>query len=290
MRATELPGDVLRMKLLVAGVPEAEHSAELLAGRMPDLDPSVLQGLSADAVAELFLYLVAKGIVDLRTNSDRALLDLPWGSHVCQFYSDKDELVRMLVPYFRQGLERNEACVWLVGDLSVQEAQAALAATVPNLDDFLRSGQMQILHYTDLYTDAQGEVKPPDQLSTEFASLESLITDKGFEGVRASGSVAWVKDPKSMARFMEYETSVNLAIQNARMTAVCTYPAEATALCQCRELIHNHGRFFVQRGEWVHDRSRSAQMVETIFSSLLDQSGAHPDEARTRARTERPTA
>ena len=40
----------------------------------------------------------------------------------------------MLVPYFKQGLENNEACVWLVGDLTVEEARNALAAAVPDLD------------------------------------------------------------------------------------------------------------------------------------------------------------
>jgi hypothetical protein len=34
----------------------------------------------------------------------------------------------MLVPYFKQGLERNEACVRLVGDLMIEEARNALAA------------------------------------------------------------------------------------------------------------------------------------------------------------------
>ena len=67
---------------------------------------------------------------------------------------------------------------------------------------------------------------------------------------------------------MEYETKVNLAIQNSRIMAVCTYPARAAALCRCRELIHNHGRIFVQRGEWVHDKSRDAAQIESVFLSL----------------------
>jgi len=61
-----------------------------------------------------------------------------------------------------------------------------------------------------------------------------------------------------MSRFMNYETIVNVAIQNARIMAVCTYPVQASAMCGCRELIHNHGNIFVKRGEWVHDRSKEA--------------------------------
>jgi hypothetical protein len=71
-----------------------------------------------------------------------------------------------------------------------------------------------------------------------------------------------------MSRFMDYETKVHCTIQDSRMTAVCTYPARAAVLHPCRELIHNHGKFFVKRGEWVHDKSRDAEKIEAVFASL----------------------
>lgn len=74
--------------------------------------------------------------------ADKALLNLPWGSHVCQFYDTKQDQLEMLVPYFKQGLERNEACVWLVGDLTIDEARRALAAVVPDLERYMAKGQI----------------------------------------------------------------------------------------------------------------------------------------------------
>jgi hypothetical protein len=41
--------------------------------------------------------------------------------------------------------------------------------------------------------------------------------------------------------------------------AVCTYPAKSAALGRTRELIHNHGKIYVKRGEWVHDNSMDTQ-------------------------------
>ncbi|QSX77945.1 MEDS domain-containing protein [Agrilutibacter solisilvae] len=275
MNAPEYPNESLRQKLAVAGIPESEHSVDALAARMPDLDAALLQNLSADMRAELLLYLLGKGVVTLPVPSERALLDLPWGAHVCQFYETSEDQLDMLVPYFKQGLERNEACAWLVGDLSVKEARTALAASVPDLDRYMATGQMQIRHYSEFYTDPNGTVRAPEQLSYQFASMGASARDMGFEGLRASGSVSWVKDPESMARFMDYETKVNLAIQNSRIMAVCTYPAKASSMCGCRELIHNHGRIFVKRGAWVHDKSRDAQKIEAVFASLAG-AGAPP--------------
>lgn len=268
MNAPAYPNESLRKKLLVAGVPATEHSADALAARMPDLGAPLLQDLSADMTAELLLYLIGKGVVSLPMAGEQALLDLPWGSHVCQFYETREDQINMLVPYFKQGLERNEACAWLVGDLTIEEARTALAASVHDLDDYMATGQMQIVHYSEFYTDPNGTVRAPDQLSYQFATMGSSAADKGFAGLRASGSVSWVKDAASMATFMAYETKVNLAIQNARIMAVCTYPAKASAMCGCRELIHNHGRIFVKRGEWVHDKSKDAQKIEAVFASL----------------------
>ena len=276
MEASRYPNALLRRKLSVAGIPAAEHTVEALAAKIPDFNVHSLDGLSPDSMADLLLYLIAKGVVTLAVASEMALLDMPWGSHVCQFYTAKEDLLSMLVPYFKQGLERNEACVWLVGDLTVEEARAALAVAVPDLQRYLDKGQMQIRHYTELYTTPDGKVKPPAELSDAFAAMGSTVTASGYEGLRASGSVSWVKDEESMARFMEYETKVNLAIQTARIMAVCTYPAGSAAMCQCRELIHNHGRIFVQQGAWVHDRSTDARKVESIFTSLVAQSN-RPD-------------
>lgn len=260
----------LRHKLAVAGIPESEHSIEALTALIPDLQPALVHQLSADAVAELLLYLITKGVVTLPKPSEKALLDLPWGSHVCQFYEDKKDQLDLLVPYFKQGLERNEACAWLVADLTVQEAREALAAAVLDLDRYLATGQMRIVHYSEFYADADGRVRAPEQLSEQFAALGAQATADGYTGLRASGSVSWLTDDESMSRFMAYETKVNLAIQNARIMAVCTYPAESAAMCGCRELIHNHGHIFVKRGVWMHDRSKDAERIEAVFRSLAE--------------------
>jgi hypothetical protein len=191
VNTSEYPPPSLREKLVVAGIPESEHTAELLAARMTaDFSPQAFQGLSVDMMAELLLYLIAKGLVTFPVACDKALLDMPWGSHVCQFYTRKEDLVEMLVPYFKQGLENNDACVWLVGDLTVEEAGNALAAAVPDLERYRAKGQMQIRHYTELYTNPDGTVKAADTLRDEFVAMGATVQADGFRGLRASGSVS----------------------------------------------------------------------------------------------------
>lgn len=268
-RASASPQASLRKKLVAAGIPESEHTVELLAARMPDVfSARSFREMSVDTVAELLLYFIAKGLVTVPVAGEKALLDMPWGSHVCQFYQEKADLLELLVPYFKQGLERNDACVWMVGDLTVEEATTALSAVVPGLEHYMATGQMQIRHYTEFYTNPDGTVKLAETLREQFAEVGSTALAKGFEGLRASGCVGWVNTNDAMAQFMDYETKVHCAIQASRMMAVCTYPARSAALHGSRELIHNHGNIFVKRGEWVHDNSRDAQVIEAVFASL----------------------
>jgi hypothetical protein len=40
--------------------------------------------------------------------------DVPWGTRLCQFYQTKEDLIDILVPYFKAGLESNEFCMWFI--------------------------------------------------------------------------------------------------------------------------------------------------------------------------------
>ena len=48
--------------------------------------------------------------------------DITWGTHMCQFYQTKQDLLDVLVPYFVDGLKHNEFCVWVTSDLNTEEA------------------------------------------------------------------------------------------------------------------------------------------------------------------------
>lgn len=269
MSKTSFPNELLRKQLFVAGIPTEEHSYESLITKLPgDFNTELMEPNSANMVAELLLYFISKGIVTVPQPSEKALLNMPWGSHVCQFYEDKNDLINILVPYFKQGLERNEACLWLVCELTIDEAYSALEAQIPNLDYYVENGQLQILHYSAFYTNSDGSIKPADLISESFAQKGAAVKTQGFAGLRASGNASWIPNEESMAKFMAYETQVNDIIQSSQIMAVCTYPTKSAGFHICRELIHNHGNLFVKHGEWVYDKSRDAEKVEAIFTAL----------------------
>lgn len=71
---------------------------------------------------------------------------VPWGTHFCQFYQTKEDLLDTLVTYFKAGLENNEFCMWITSEpLSAEEAGRAMRRAMPDFDDRIGRGQIEIL-------------------------------------------------------------------------------------------------------------------------------------------------
>src|ERR1700730_9882268 len=89
----------------------------------------------------------------LRATGIPAVGDIAWGTHICNFYQTPGDLLEMLVPYFRAGLELNEACLWVTSPpLGVEDARSALAAVAPHLAEEEAGGKIDILDHREWYT------------------------------------------------------------------------------------------------------------------------------------------
>lgn len=55
-------------------------------------------------------------INEMRRSGISVVGDRPWGTHFCNFYESGEDLLEMLVSYFKAGLEDNEFCVWVVSE------------------------------------------------------------------------------------------------------------------------------------------------------------------------------
>jgi hypothetical protein len=63
-------------------------------------------------------------VQDRQTGIDSLKL-LPWGSHICVFYSSPNDLGDIFVPYFKAGLENNEFCVWITPNSPGKKSEKA---------------------------------------------------------------------------------------------------------------------------------------------------------------------
>jgi len=89
---------------------------------------------------------------ELRKTGISVVGDMPWGTHFCHFYETKEDLLDILVPYFKGGLENKEFCLWVISQpLTEEQARNALRRAVPDVDRHLAERSLEILPHDEWY-------------------------------------------------------------------------------------------------------------------------------------------
>jgi len=153
---------------------------------------------------------------------------IPWGSHICQFYHSKKDLLDILLPYFKEGLKNNESCMWITSEpLNVREAKNALNKNVKDLNSLIDKGQIEILNYSQWYAKSGG--LDTKKALTTLRKKEQTALKNGFSGLRLAGNTFWL-EKKDWKDFTEYEAKINNTISSRRMLAICTYSLDKCSL------------------------------------------------------------
>lgn len=184
--------------------------------------------------------------------------DVPWGTHFCQFYRTREDLLDMLVPYFKAGLENNEYCMWVTSEpVSVEDATQAMRREVPGFDAYVENGQIDILLYDQWYT-LGGRFDETRVLNGWVNRLDGALA-KGFAGLRLTGNTFWIED-KDWQVFKDYEAAVDSVLGNYKMLAMCTYSLEKCGVREIMDVVENHEfALALSQGRWqVVERKRGA--------------------------------
>lgn len=192
--------------------------------------------------------------------------NVSWGTHLCQFYRTKEDLIDILVPYFKAGLESNEFCMWVVSEpLKVEDAKKALKKVVKKLDEYIKKGQIEILDYSQWYTKS-GRFEA-DKVLKGWVGKEKKALKRGFDGLRLTGNTFWL-DKKNWKSFVNYEEIVNNVIGEHRMIAICSYALNKCNASEIIDVVHNHQQVLVKReGKWrVVESSERKKAEEKIIS------------------------
>ncbi|MDP2959803.1 MAG: MEDS domain-containing protein, partial [candidate division Zixibacteria bacterium] len=206
--------------------------------------------------------------------------DVPWGTHFCQFYQTKEDLIDILVPYFKAGLENNELCLWVTSEpLGEKEAREAMQKAVSDLDQYLKKGQIEIVPYSQWYL-KDGVFNLQRVLNAWIDKLNQALA-KGYDGLRVTGNTAWL-EKRGWENFTQYEEEVNNAIGKYQMISICTYSLDKCGATEVIEVVKNHQFALIKReGKWESiensERKESEEKIKKIvkewemtFDSIQD--------------------
>lgn len=160
----------------------------------------------------------------LRNSGIEVIGELPWGSHFCSFFEKQEDLLQILVPYFKTGLLNNEFCLWITSDpLTTAIASEALRSEIPDFVKYEQKEQIAILSHAEWYLKDNTFV-PDIVINGWFQKLKKSLT-KGFDGMRVSGNESWL-ERDVWKDFLDYERNLNNSLADHRMIVLCTYPLD----------------------------------------------------------------
>ncbi|HEV3168131.1 MAG TPA: MEDS domain-containing protein [Isosphaeraceae bacterium] len=178
----------------------------------------------------------------MKTELERQLAKLKQGDHVCLIYENTAEQLTAAVPFIREGLARNERCIFIADDTTIAEAVQALGAAGVNVEQARQKGALQMLRFRDVYH-TPGEFDTQAMLDfIRQAEIDALAA--GFTGLRFSGDPSWSVDPQNgWDAMVAYESMLNRLLENSRSLILCYY---------------HHSRF---EGPCIHDILRTHPLV-----------------------------
>ncbi len=210
----------------------------------------------------------------------RGLADIRQGTHLCQFYKTRRDLVDVLVPFFKAGVESHEFCLWITADpLGRIAARRAMREAVPDLDAAIASGQVKLLEHADWYSrNGTLDVK---RSAGAFIREINLAMDSGYEGVRLATNLSWL-DRKDWGRFADFEDGADRFVSGRPMRVICSYPLEKCGAMDVLDVVRSHHSVIVREdGEWRLVKSSGQQTIrrllkdterayEHLFAHVLD--------------------
>jgi PAS domain S-box-containing protein len=198
---------------------------------------------------------------NLRTSGIDIIGDVPWGTHFCQFYQTKEDLMDVLLPYFKAGLENNEFCMWVTSQpLNVEKAKEAIRVAVPDFDVYLEKGQIEIIPYNQWYV-KEGVFDSNRVLNGWVEKLNQALAN-GYDGLRLTGNTFWL-EKEDWNAFVDYEEDVDRVLDNYQMIALCTYCLEKCNAKEIIDVVVNHQFALIKRdGKWEQIESSKRKEAE----------------------------
>jgi DNA-binding CsgD family transcriptional regulator len=175
--------------------------------------------------------------------------DLTWGSHFCLFYETAEDLLDILGPYFKAGLEHNEFCLWIAPEfLTKDEAFVALRRGLPDLDRYLAEGRMELVACDKWYLESG--TFDPERVIERFTDKTRQAIATGYAGMRVNGSDAWLLQ-RNAGQFSKYEREADHLIAKDRMIVMCSFPLHQVGAEEIVDVVRTHQFTVVRRqGVW----------------------------------------
>lgn len=200
---------------------------------------------------------------------------VPYGMHMCHFYTSRRDLVDALLPYFVAGLNHKERAIWIASPLLPVAEIAIAISEYPELERGVASGQLRICDAAEWY-DGSAAPKTDDIVRRWIDEEERALAD-GYQGLRI-GDDATCMVRKGWSRVLDYETRLHAGLRGRRIVACCNYCSQERQPVDMLEVVRCHDVALDRNGQHWHvsltsSNARSKNLVATQQGQLARACG-----------------
>jgi hypothetical protein len=168
-----------------------------------------------------------------------ALHDILPGKHFYQFYKSIDDVVHVVVPYLRAGLEKDEACLWLVSErIGLGHARQVVESMAEEFSDFVASNRLAVMSAEDWYL-KDGRFNEEQAIRNAMQYFDH-VQQLGCRGLRAAGDIGGAVPREDWDKCIAYEEKVGVWIGAQAVTALCSYPILECTPSQTKDVLTCH--------------------------------------------------
>lgn len=141
-------------------------------------------------------------------------MEVPLGSHLCNFYSSAEGRLRLAIPFLKDGLESDQTCYLIAAVEDQQQVLRELEEERVNVKEAVKRGQLVV--------------------NSGFSGTEEGLAwfEKAFAGalkcrpggIRVVGDMNWgLKKMPSVRELMDFEMRYSLFAKRFPQVAICQY-------------------------------------------------------------------
>jgi len=179
----------------------------------------------------------------------REMLALKHGQHLCLIYQeDPLEQVPALLPLISQGLDRNEQCIYIAGDATLQGLAESLTAYRGDVASHQERGALKLWRLHEWRQ--AGSPDSAGKAQGVRAIIDSALAD-GFSGVRLCVEINSILSPDVQAELRDWEATIDEVLSpTAPATIVCQYSRSRFAPAVIEAALSTHRVAIV--GQEIH--------------------------------------
>lgn len=158
--------------------------------------------------------------------------------HVCAFFNSREEQNKVLMPFFREGIERGEKVFHIIDGREHDDHLCACRSHGIDVESTQSSGQFEVCHWEDAYL-KDGYFDGDRMIQTLERVLESNRERHGLS--RLMGRMEWALETvPGVTDIIEYESKLNYVLPNYPDPVICVYDLNRHSGSVVMDILRTH--------------------------------------------------